>query len=544
MADQDECKTGSSNANEALNISFVQAGQEAPVKLSSFQPKFTYPIFGEEERIFGYQGVNVNIRFVAHNLLPNVSVKYDLKFKAIGDTKALDIQETLKEWIPEVSFEEPAEFNFKLQYDLAAKNWRPPGERIESYTSRGRDFEIWCGDLTDPVVRQLIDRIQILVSLFIEGGTPIPLDDQDWSLAKWRIYFVYENMSSLPSPNASPYSLVGYCTTYRFTTYYPSARPLVPQGKAPLTFNLPLEVPTATTSSSRDTNPSTTDSSTTPFSLTSLPSRARISQFLILPSHQSHSHGTHLYKTIYTHFLNSPTCKELTVEDPNEAFDDLRDYCDYTHLLNTETFSRITLASSLPPTLFQKKPGIRVPTSQLLDIPLLSTLRKQHKIAPRQFARLVEMYLLSTIPPSVRSSGTARITQKARSKSEEDRRWYYWRLLVKQRVYKKNRDVLAQLERWERVEKVEETVGEVVGEYERLLRRMGERTEARNANSGDDSRGKRVYGAENGKGEENGEVGVVGSQRRERGKRKVVLEEDSELEGTPEPKRTRDGAGG
>lgn len=110
---------------------------------------------------------------------------------------------------------------------------------------------------------------------------------------------------------------------------------------------------------------------------------------------------------------------------------------------------------------------------------------------------------------------------------------------MKQRVYKRNRDVLAQLERTERVEKCEETVGEVVGEYERLLRRMGERGN------------KKLEEGERGEeGEGDGDMGEVngtadtGALRRERGKRKVVVEEDSELEGTPEPKRAKEGAGG
>ncbi|KAL8663353.1 MAG: hypothetical protein Q9168_008110 [Polycauliona sp. 1 TL-2023] len=188
MADQDEW---SSNANKALNISFIQAGPQSPVKLStSFHPNFTYPIFGEEECIFGYQGLDVTIRFAAHNLHPNVAVKYDKNFKTVGDTQALDIEDTLKEWLPEGSFETPTDFNHRLQYDKSAADWRPPGELIESYQSRGRNFEIWCADLDDLVVQQLIDRIQILVSFFIEGGTPIPLDDAEWSLAKWRIFFV------------------------------------------------------------------------------------------------------------------------------------------------------------------------------------------------------------------------------------------------------------------------------------------------------------------------------------------------------------------
>lgn len=92
---------GSTNANEALDISFVQAGSNAPKTLSTFHPQFTYPIFGEEERIFGYQGLRISLRFAAHDLRPNLEISYDKKFKPVGDTEATDIEETLKEWTPE-----------------------------------------------------------------------------------------------------------------------------------------------------------------------------------------------------------------------------------------------------------------------------------------------------------------------------------------------------------------------------------------------------------------------------------------------------------
>ncbi|KAL9026304.1 MAG: hypothetical protein Q9180_007504, partial [Flavoplaca navasiana] len=75
----------------------------------------------------------------------------------------------------------------------------------------------------------------------------------------------------------------------------------------------------------------------------------------------------------------------------------------------------------------------------------------------------------------------------------------------------------------------------VVGEYERLLRRMGEREmEGR--------KGREDGEVEDGDGGMNGD-GDLGGARRERGKRKVI-EEDSELEGTPEPKKAKEGAGG
>ncbi|SLM34946.1 Histone acetyltransferase type B, catalytic subunit [Lasallia pustulata] len=208
---------------------------------------------------------------------------------------------------------------------------------------------------------------------------------------------------------------------------------------------------------------------------------------------------------MYHTFHASPTTTEITVEDPNEAFDNLRDYCDYTRLLANGTFSKITLHTSLPPALTSKRPGVRVPTSSLLDLPLLESLRQQNKTAPRQFARLVELYLLSTIPPHNRQAGTARLTQRAKASDEADRAYYYWRLLVKQRVYKRNKDQLMQLDRVDRIDKVEETVGELVGDYERLLRGL----EARKG----------------------GEAAVNGGGgKRERGKRKVVDEEEEEEE--------------
>ena len=185
----------------------VQCGENSPKIISHFPPQFTYPIFGEEERIFGYQGLRVNLSLAAHNLQPHFEISYDKKFKTLGDTKATDILETLKPWTPEgssvakvlasycshnniESFEKLAVYNQHIQNDPSAESFKPPGELLEKYTSRGRNFEIWNGELCDPAVKLLISRMQILISFFIEGGTPLELDDQEWSLARWRVYFV------------------------------------------------------------------------------------------------------------------------------------------------------------------------------------------------------------------------------------------------------------------------------------------------------------------------------------------------------------------
>lgn len=91
---------GSSDANEAVSIELVEADTHALRTIHRFHPKFTYPIFGDEQRIFGYKGLDITFRFAAHDLRPNVVISYERKFPAIADTAALNIRDALEDFIP------------------------------------------------------------------------------------------------------------------------------------------------------------------------------------------------------------------------------------------------------------------------------------------------------------------------------------------------------------------------------------------------------------------------------------------------------------
>lgn len=95
------CTLGSCDANDAVHITVVQPGDKKPKTLSAFHPQFTYPIFGDEEQIFGYKGLIIRLRFAAHDMRPHVLISYDKKFKAIGDTAPLNLLETLKPFVQE-----------------------------------------------------------------------------------------------------------------------------------------------------------------------------------------------------------------------------------------------------------------------------------------------------------------------------------------------------------------------------------------------------------------------------------------------------------
>lgn len=75
--------------------------------------------------------------------------------------------------------------------DAGAKDWSPPGELVHSYRIGERSFEVWAGSLVDRGVRQLLERMQIFISFFIEGGTPIETNDLPWTLQRWTVHFLY-----------------------------------------------------------------------------------------------------------------------------------------------------------------------------------------------------------------------------------------------------------------------------------------------------------------------------------------------------------------
>jgi histone acetyltransferase 1 len=427
---------GSTDANSALTITLVRTDLDNSQILHQFHPKFTYPIFGEEERIFGYKGLEIDLKFAAHNLSPQVNISYDKKFMQVGSTVALDLLKTLKEFLPESTFIQKT-----LENVIPPNDFKPPGQLVHSYSRKGLKFQIWAGSLLDPGIRQILDNIQIFVLLFIEGGTYINTEDVDWTLERWRVYFVYEILEP-STPNTSPYSLAGYATTYRFYTFPP-----------------PRKQKTITDESFPAME------SITP---TTLPSRIRISQFLILPPYQSSGHGSSLYQSIYSEVMADPTVHELTIEDPSEEFDKLRDINDWKVLEPRFRAADIKI-NDIPPTEKVR----RLPTSRLLPLNTLKSIQTSTKIADRQFARQLEMYLLSLIGYSHRAAGGASLTkllvQKNKAPNADDRSYYWWRLIVKQRITKKNRDLLQQIDLAERIPQVEDSTRAQEDEYEGLL---------------------------------------------------------------------------
>lgn len=60
----------------------------------------TYSVFGDDERIFGYQGLKINLRYNACDMRPGLQIHYTKKFKQVGETGPTDLKAVLEPYLP------------------------------------------------------------------------------------------------------------------------------------------------------------------------------------------------------------------------------------------------------------------------------------------------------------------------------------------------------------------------------------------------------------------------------------------------------------
>jgi histone acetyltransferase 1 len=350
------------------------------------------------------------------------------------------------------AFEKSSVFETAIK-DASYAHWKPPGELWKTIEAGEQTYEIWKGNLADLPVQQMLKRIQILVPLFIEGGTFIDLNEP---LERWTVFFLYEK-SAQSASTLSPYTFMGYSTVYRYFFYQPISPPTSSTGRKQA-----IKHP-----ATLDFEPSALE--TVPFS--ALPCRSRISQFVILPPFQKGGNGSRFYNAIFEFYSQEPQTIEITVEDPNVEFDDLRDINDLTYLRTLPEFTSLRINNKA--SFRSKGPA----PQDIIDLAALEKLRTKVKIAPRQFYRVVEMQLLSLIPLGIRQS---LIEERPKVAGEElkakKHEYQLWRLFVKKRLYRHNKDMLMQLDRVERIDKLEDALGSVEADYARLLRAADKRS--------------------------------------------------------------------
>ncbi|KAI7862154.1 acyl-CoA N-acyltransferase [Spinellus fusiger] len=353
-----------------------ESNEDNDAETDAFAPNFTYPIFGEQESVFGYKGLRIKIHFASGSMQPFLRVEYADKYKGhtgneLGGLKPAAIEATLRKYMSNDIITDYSEFLCVVQQDAEA--FKPIGEKVGEYSMEEEHFEIYKSSFTNEKFKMYHERIQIFSLFFIEGSSYIESDDE-----KWEIYTVFQKEGDNES---SVYHLVGYCTAYPF-------------------FCWPENI------------------------------RMRISQFLIMPTYQKQGHGSKLYQTLYTLLTSFSQVKELTVEDPNEEFSDMRDKNDMRMLISSNALE-----------------GLVVPVPE----ETIKELQIRFKLTERQIRRCVEMHLLTKI------NKLDSVVYRA------------YRNQVKQRLYLFNIDALRDMDIEEVKKKLHETYIGVEGEYHDIL---------------------------------------------------------------------------
>ncbi|GME84204.1 unnamed protein product [Ambrosiozyma monospora] len=170
------------SSNDSLFISLAE-----PTRALTFNPEFTYPIFGEAEQIFGYKDLRINLAFDCESLKPFIGVKFSSKVSE--DVKKLD--EELLKFLPKDDV--LVQDEIKWLDSIEQEKFEKPGVVVGTYPGTTEEDEDFVYEIRKFKPSEggnglsLHKRMQIFVLLFIEAGSYIEADDPIWD-----VYVVYK----------------------------------------------------------------------------------------------------------------------------------------------------------------------------------------------------------------------------------------------------------------------------------------------------------------------------------------------------------------
>jgi len=276
------------DGNEALQFRLVKSPEDLDDPDQAFKPEMCHQIYGDNENIFGFKGLEVNLFMTAGSLQTYLGHTFKEKVdpsKTDGVT-ADDVISPLVKILAPGSFTDSKEtFLSQLNSDQE-QNFRPMGELVDTISVGGKTYEVFRCLESTPRFREYHERLQAWIMFYIDAASFIDIDDDNW-----RIFLMFEKTGG---PGNSKYSIVGYLTVYQYYAY------------------------------GRETNMR----------------RPRISQMLILPPHQRQGLGSQLLETVYKNYRGDSTVIDITVEDPSDNFVRLRDFVDTKNCLKLPSFAK------------------------------------------------------------------------------------------------------------------------------------------------------------------------------------------------------------
>ncbi|CAK1545703.1 unnamed protein product [Leptosia nina] len=265
------------DGNDVMEFKLVRSPKDIDNDETSFGPEMCHQVFGENENIFGYTDLQIKLYYSAGSLLTYLGVTYSEKIDSqkLEGLKADDIEGELKKVLAPGYYTNLDQFVSALEKD---KVFIPHGKLLHSFSVEPNDggdkrtFEVYYCETSTPGFLNFHKRLQTFLLWYVDAASFIDVDDDQWTF-----FTMFEKLQT--SEGSNRYATAAYATVYRYYAYPCHLRP-------------------------------------------------RISQVLTLPPFRKLGLCAHLVQTIYSHFTIMPEVLDITVEDPSQEFQRIRDYVD------------------------------------------------------------------------------------------------------------------------------------------------------------------------------------------------------------------------
>lgn len=319
------------DSNEALHFKLLRETKDLESEQNSFQPEMSHQVFGKTEKVFGYNDLKIELFYTAGWLRTYINMAYKEKISpSVIGLPADDVMKTLSTFLEHDYLENLDSFVSTLKDEVSFK---PAGILIDSLSlseenETSRKYEIYHVHLSNTDSKYFNDyyrRLQHFVIWYIDGASYVDFDDE-----RWNYFIMYEKY--LNENQDWCYGVVAFSTVYEYYAYPSHTRP-------------------------------------------------RISQLLVLPPFQRRGLAVYLINSIYKHYLKNDSVIDITVEDPTENCQAVRDFLDMCRCEKLDCFAEDKLKSGF-------------------TVEMETELRTKFKIHKKQARRIYEILLLRAIDKS------------------------------------------------------------------------------------------------------------------------------------------------
>ncbi|XP_010536846.1 PREDICTED: histone acetyltransferase type B catalytic subunit [Tarenaya hassleriana] len=340
-------------ANECIKIYLASSKEEVgSPEISCLNPVDLNSFFDEEGKIYGYQGLKINVWINSISFCAYADITY--QSASNGAKGVTDLKSALQKIFGETLVDSKDEFlqTFSTERDFMRKIVSR-GEILQLKAINGStdrlnnisgvppsDLEVVRMSIDSSNAGLLYSRLVPLVLLFIDGSSPIDVTDPDWQL--------YLLIHKKEEKEECLYRLVGFSAVYRFYRY-PDR------------------------------------------------SRMRLSQILVLPTCQQKGYGSFLVEAV-NNVAVAENFYDLTVEEPSENFQHIRTCIDINRLIGFDPIK--PAIDSAVQTLTQGKISKKAQVPRFIPPPsAIEKVRESLKINKKQFLNCWEILIYLALDP-------------------------------------------------------------------------------------------------------------------------------------------------